>query len=40
MENGLKPLAKSVLITLGSMAAASAAEADIHKKLMDRAQQH
>ena len=32
MENVIKPLAKSVLIPLGLIAAASAADAGIHKK--------
>ena len=32
MKNVIKPLAKSVLIALGSTAAASAADAGIHKK--------
>ena len=33
IENILKPLAKSVLIQLGLTAAASATDADIHKKM-------
>ena len=32
IKNGIKPLAKSVLIPLGLTAAASAADAGIHKK--------
>ena len=32
IKNVIKPLAKSVLITLGLTAAASAADAGIHKK--------
>ena len=32
MKNGIKPLAKSVLISLGLTAAASASDAAIHKK--------
>ena len=32
MKNVIKPLAKSVLIPLGSTAAGSAADAGIHKK--------
>ena len=32
LKNVIKPLAKSVLITLGLTAAASAADAGIHKK--------
>ena len=38
--NVIKPLAKSVLIPLGSTAAASAADAGIHKKNEDLVQQH
>ena len=34
MKNVIAPLAKSVLITLGLTAAASAAEAGIHKKIL------
>ena len=34
MKNVIKPLAKSVLIPLGSTAAASAADAGIHKKIL------
>ena len=34
MKNVIKPLAKSVLIPLGLTAAASAADAGIHKKIM------
>ena len=34
MKNVIKPLAKSVLIPLGSTAAASAADAGIHKKVL------
>ena len=34
MKNVIKPLAKSVLITLGLTAAASAADAGIHKKIL------
>ena len=34
MKNGIKPLAKSVLISLGLTAAASAADAGIHKKIL------
>ena len=36
MKNVLKPLAKSVLIILGSTAAASATDAGICKKCLDR----
>ena len=32
MKNGIQPLAKSALISLGLTAAASAADAGIHKK--------
>ena len=35
MKNVIKPLAKSVLIPLGLMTAASAAGAKIHKKIED-----
>ena len=34
MKSGIKPLAKSVLIPLGITAAASAADAGIHKKIL------
>ena len=34
MKNVIKPLAKSVLIPLGLTAAASAADAGIHKKIL------
>ena len=34
MKNVIKPLAKSVLIPLGLTAAASAADARIHKKIL------
>ena len=34
MKNVIKPLAKSVLILLGLTAAASAADAGIHKKIL------
>ena len=34
ISNVIKPLAKSVLITLGLTAAASAADAGIHKKIL------
>ena len=34
IKNGIKPLAKSVLIPLGLTAAASAADAGIHKKIL------
>ena len=34
MKNAIKPLAKSVLIPLGLTAAASAADAGIHKKIL------
>ena len=34
IENGIKPLAKTVLILLGLTAAASAADAGIHKKIL------
>ena len=34
MKNVIKPLAKSVLISLGLTAAASAADAGIHKKIL------
>ena len=33
MKNVIKPLGKSVLITLGLTAAAAAADAGIHKKI-------
>ena len=33
LKNVLKPLPKSVLIPLGSIAAAAATDADIHKKM-------
>ena len=36
IKNVIKPLAKSVLIPLGLTAAASAADAGIHKKYYDR----
>ena len=35
MKNALKPLAKSVLISLESTAATSATDAEIHKKVPD-----
>ena len=35
MKNVIQPLAKSVLIPLGLTAAASAADAGIHKKILD-----
>ena len=35
MKNVIQPLAKSVLIPLGLTAAASAADAGIHKKVLD-----
>ena len=35
MKNVIKPLAKRVLIPLGLTAAASAANAGIHKKIQD-----
>ena len=35
MKNVVQPLAKSVLIPLGLTAAASAADAGIHKKVLD-----
>ena len=34
MKNVIKPLAKSVSIPLGLTAAASAADAEIHKKIL------
>ena len=34
MKNVIKPLAKGVLIPLGLAAAASAADAEIHKKIL------
>ena len=34
MKNVIKPLAKSVLITLGLTAAVSAADAGIHQKIL------
>ena len=34
IKNVIKPLAKSVLIPLGLTAAASAADAEIHKKIL------
>ena len=34
IKNAIKPLAKSVLIPLGLTAAASAADAEIHKKIL------
>ena len=34
MKNVIKPLAKSILIPWGSTAAASAADAGIHKKIL------
>ena len=40
MKNVLKPLAKSVLISLGLIAAALAADAGMHKKSLEREQQH
>ena len=40
MKNVIKPLAKSVLIPLGLMTAASAAGAKIHKKIEDWEWQH
>ena len=36
----LEPLAESVLIPLGLTAAASATDADIHKKIFDQVLQH
>ena len=35
MKSVIKPLAKSVLILLGLMAAASAADAGIHKNILE-----
>ena len=35
IKNAIKPLAKSVLISLGSTAAASAADAGVHKKILE-----
>ena len=40
MKNVIKPLAKSILIPLGLTAAASVADAGIHKKSLDQKQQH
>ena len=40
MKNVIKPLAKSVLISLGLTAAASRADAGIHKKFLDLKPQH
>ena len=40
IKSVIKPLAKSVLIPLGLTAAASAADAGIHKKYQDLVQQH
>ena len=40
MKNVLKPLAKYILIPLGSTVAASAADAGTHKKCLDLAQRH
>ena len=40
MENVVKPLAKSVLIPLGLTAAASAADAGIHKKILGSGRSH
>ena len=37
IKNVMKPLAKSVLISLGLTAAASAADAGIHKKILGSA---
>ena len=34
MKNGIKPIAKSVLILLGLTAAGSAADAGIHQKIL------
>ena len=34
MKNAIEPLAKSVLILLGLTAAGSAADAEIHKKIL------
>ena len=35
MKNVIKPFSKSVLITLGQTAAASVADAEIHKKILE-----
>ena len=40
IKNVIKPLAKCVLIPLGLTAAASAADAGIHKKYQDQEIQH
>ena len=40
MKNVIKTLAKSILIPLGLTAAASGADAGIHKKSLDQKQQH
>ena len=40
IKNVIKPLAKSVLISLGVTAAASAEDAGIHKNSYDRVIQH
>ena len=40
MKNVIKPLAKSVLIPLGLTAAASAADAGIHKKILGSSRRH
>ena len=40
MKNGIKPLAKIVLIPLRSTAAASAADAGIHKKFLGSGRHH
>ena len=40
IKNVIKPLAKSVLIPLGLTAAASAADAEIHKKILGSGNRH
>ena len=40
IKNVIKPLAKSVLIPLGLTAAASAADAGIHKKILRSGRRH
>ena len=40
IKNAIKPLAKSVLIPSGLTAAASAADARIHKKILGQEIQH
>ena len=40
IKNAIKPLAKSVLIPLESIAVASAADAEIHKKILESGHNH